>query len=275
MPTTLPPNGNSTAGITEQAAAAADTAAATDAQLKNLGDRIVLLAAQTNIANLAMDGLGRGIEKAKTSAGDIGIGAINNQLERLNTSPLLNSTRQLSEIILDVTGMNANAIGQAQYGITSLAKDLADTSYEILHEYGEKEITLINGTKMRARALLGDAKEFLSSYRDAVLNDTRLFRAGVEGMTEELVENTRLATESLRMQPTEINEIFQRELSATGKISGEMLKTYEKTVLAVAQSTGEVPYKVAQDLASMTRISITLAQLPLSRWDLCLQQCIV
>jgi len=255
MPSNLAPPGTPTqaeAEISSQTAAAAAAAGDAEKQFADLSKRIADLSGQINIAAGALDGLKAGFEKAKTAGADLGLENLNAGLNRLTQSAILKSTQEVSDMILDITGMNATAIGQAAYGVKGLTKDLADFSYEILNEYGKKKITLLNGISMDAAALLGDSKEFLSSYKDAVLNDTRLFNAGVEGMTEELVENTRLATESLRMQPSEINEIFQRELSATGKISGEMLKTYEKTVLAVAQATGEVPYKISQDLARMT-----------------------
>jgi hypothetical protein len=255
MPSNPAPPGTPTqadAAFSNQAAAAAAAAGDAEAQFADLSKRIADLTGQLNLATGALDGLKTGFEKAKTSGADLILGPLNTALNNLTQSAILKSTQEVSDMILDITGMNATAIGQAAYGVKGLTKDLADSSYEILNEYGKKKITLLNGISMDAAALLGDSKEFLSSYKDAVLNDTRLFRAGVEGLTEEVVENTRLATESLRMQPSEINEIFQRELSATGKISGEMLKTYEKTVLAVAQATGEVPYKVSQDLARMT-----------------------
>jgi hypothetical protein len=255
MPSNPAPPGTTTqadAALSGQTAAAAAAAGDAEKQFADLSKRIADLSGQINIAAGALDGLKAGFEKAKTAGADLGLEKLNAGLNKLTQSAILKSTQEVSEMILDITGMNATAIGQAAYGVKGLTKDLADSSYEILNEYGKKKITLLNGISMDAAALLGDSKEFLSSYKDAVLNDTRLFNAGVEGMTEEVVENTRLATESLRMQPSEINEIFQRELSATGKISGEMLKTYEKTVLAVAQATGEVPYKISQDLARMT-----------------------
>lgn len=195
--------------------------------------------------------LGAIVGRAETGIADFGIGNIKKFIESVESKSIVQGTKQTADFIQEVTGMNALAIDNSVYGINTASKQLSDAAYKAAKDYGQANITLLSGVTLHASTLLGDAKELYAGFKDTVLDDTRLFNAGVKGMSYDILENIKLTTATLKMQPRELNEVFQRELSATGEISGEMLKTYEKTTLAVAQSTGQVPAMVAQDLAKM------------------------
>jgi len=195
--------------------------------------------------------LGAIVGRAETGVADFGIGAIKKFINTVESKSLMQGTKQTSDFIQEVTGMNAIAAENSVYGINNASKMLSDAAYKTANDYGKANITLLNGVTLNASTLLGDAKDLYAGFKDAVLNDTRLFNAGVKGMSYDILENIKLTDSALKVQPQQLNEIFQRELSATGEISGEMLKTYQKTALAVGQATGQVPAMIAKDLTRM------------------------
>jgi hypothetical protein len=186
-----------------------------------------------------------------TAVVDFGVDNMKDIIRGYESKSIIQGTKQTADFIQEITGLNAVAAESSIYGINSVTKQLSDAAYKTANDYSKATITLQNGVTLNASSLLGDAKELYAGFKDAVLDDTRLFNAGVKGMSYEVLENIKLTTSALKMQPRELNEIFQRELSATGVISGDMLKTYEKTVLAVGQATGQVPTMIAQDLSRM------------------------
>jgi hypothetical protein len=186
-----------------------------------------------------------------TAVIDFGVDKMKDTIRGYESKSIMQGTKQTADFIQEITGLNAVAAESSIYGINSVTKQLSDAAYKSMSDYSKATITLQNGITLNASSLLGDAKELYAGFKDAVLDDTRLFNAGVKGMSFEVLEDMKITTSALKMQPRELNEIFQRELSATGVISGEMLKTYEKTVLAVGQATGQVPTMIAQDLSRM------------------------
>jgi hypothetical protein len=186
-----------------------------------------------------------------TAVVDFGVDKMKDTIRSYESKSIMQGTKQTADFIQEITGLNAVAAESSIYGINSVTKQLSDAAYKSMSDYSKATITLQNGVTLNASSLLGDAKELYAGFKDAVLDDTRLFNAGVKGMSFEVLEDIKITTSALKMQPRELNEIFQRELSATGVISGDMLKTYEKTVLAVGQATGQVPTMIAQDLSRM------------------------
>jgi hypothetical protein len=190
-------------------------------------------------------------DRLTTAVVDFGVDKMKDTIRGYESKSIMQGTKQTADFVQEITGLNAVAAESSIYGINSVTKQLSDAAYKSMSDYSKATITLQNGVTLNASSLLGDAKELYAGFKDAVLDDTRLFNAGVKGMSFEVLEDIKITTSALKMQPRELNEIFQRELSATGVISGEMLKTYEKTVLAVGQVTGQVPTMIAQDLSRM------------------------
>lgn len=163
-------------------------------------------------------------------------------------------TVQTSALLERVTGMNALARADVikQLGPDSLLSRASADTFKAVNDYGEATIKFLNGTEVRALAVFGDINELFESFNASVLDDTRLTVAAQRGITYDLVENTRLAAKQLGLTNADINEIFQKELSETGRITGDALKDFEKTALAVAQSTGMSVTLITKDLAKMT-----------------------
>ena len=163
-------------------------------------------------------------------------------------------TMMTSALLERVTGMNALARKDVMTALgpeSLLSKASADT-FKAVNDYGEATIKFLNGTEVRALAVFGDINELFETFNASVLDDTRLTVAAQRGITYDLVENTRLAAKQLGLTQADINEIFQKELSETGKISGQGLKDFEKTALMTAQSTGMSVTLITKDLAKMT-----------------------
>lgn len=159
-------------------------------------------------------------------------------------------TLEVASVIEGITGMTAAAINMAEFDADNVASKLSGTAYKAVSDLGDAQITLANGVKVSA-AQFGDASDFLSSYSEAALRDSRLFRAAAESTNSEMLTLTRLAQRNLGLSTSEINMILQRELSETGKISGDFLRQYEKTVVAAAQAAGQPIELITKDLNMM------------------------
>lgn len=159
-------------------------------------------------------------------------------------------TVEVASVIEGISGLTAEAITSGKFGVDTVAEQMSKNAFKAVNDIADAEIQLANGTKV-ALAAFGDASDFLSSYSEAALRDSRLFRAATEGTTKDMLELTRLAQRNLGLSAQQINKILQYELSETGKISGEFLMNYQKTAIATAQATGQPIEQVTKDLNSM------------------------
>jgi len=159
-------------------------------------------------------------------------------------------TIEIASVIEGISGLNAEAISSGKFGVDTVAEQMSRNAFKAVNDIADAEIQLANGTKV-ALAAFGDASDFLSSYSESALRDSRLFRAATEGTTKEMLEMTRLAQRNLGLSSQQINKILQYELSETGKISGEFLMNYQKTAIATAQATGQPIEQVTKDLNAM------------------------
>jgi hypothetical protein len=163
-------------------------------------------------------------------------------------------TMLTSALLERVTGMNAAARAQAlkDLGEDSLIGIASKKTFEAVNAYSESTITLLDGTQLRSALVFGDINQLFEEFNESVLNDVRLNAAATKGITYDLVENTKLATKSLGISQAGINEIFQKELSETGKITGEALKEVEKSIITTSNVTGVSVALIAKDIEKMT-----------------------
>jgi hypothetical protein len=163
-------------------------------------------------------------------------------------------TMLTSALLERVTGMNATARAQAlkDLGEDSLIGIASKKTFEAVNAYSESTITLLDGTQLRSALVFGDINQLFEEFNESVLNDVRLNAAATKGITYDLVENTKLATKSLGISQAGINEIFQKELSETGKITGEALKEVEKSIITTSNVTGVSVALIAKDIEKMT-----------------------
>lgn len=159
-------------------------------------------------------------------------------------------TMEVASIIEGMTGMTAAAIDMAGYDADNAALRMTKNAYEAVQNLHDAEITLANGVKVTTENF-GDASDFLSSYSESALRDSRLYRAATDATTKDMLISTQLARRNLGLSFEEINQIMQHELSNTGKISGDFLKEYERTAIAVNKATGVPIEMITRDLNTM------------------------
>ena len=166
------------------------------------------------------------------------------------TEELGEQTLEVSSVIEGITGQTSLSIQAAGYSADSTVAKMSKASYEAVAGLADAHVMLANGVKAET-AQFGDASDFLQSYSEAALRDSRLFRSATESTTTEMLTLTRLAQRNLGLTAAETNTILQRELSETGKISGEFLRNYEKTIVAAAQAAGQPIELLTADLNTM------------------------
>jgi hypothetical protein len=184
---------------------------------------------------------------------DLAIDQVVDRFRDLNTriEGVAKSTVEVQGYLQSITGLNASALASTEYGVNTVAQKLSAATFKSVNDLAAAQITLNDGTKYSAAAFITNVEELTKDFQEAVLDDTRLFNAGVKGMSFELQKDIKITVDSLRLQSSELNEIFQKELSETGRISGEMLDKFNKTVMAAAQTSGQIPQMIAQDVAKM------------------------
>jgi len=168
------------------------------------------------------------------------------------------STMLSSQILERITGLNAIArkefsqeADQAM-GRTSMIKAASDNLFNVTKDYASANVKLLDGTKIDLALVMGDVDSLMKTFTDTLADDTRLQVAAMEGMNYDLVETMKLAGENLNISTATMNDIFQKELSATGKITGDYLKDYEKTIISTSQLTGVSIDLIGKDMARMT-----------------------
>jgi predicted XRE-type DNA-binding protein len=159
-----------------------------------------------------------------------------------------------SSMLERITGMNAIARAETikELGPDSLLSRVSDGMFKTVNDYGKSMITFLDGTTVKAAAAFGDINELFENFNNAILDDTRLTVAAQRNINYDLVESTKLATKQLGLSQADLNEIFQKELSEQGEITGKALKDFEKTALTAAQSTGMSVTLITKDMAKMT-----------------------
>lgn len=201
------------------------------------------------------------VENAAIRAIAVPADAIRNLVQRVDS--VGGATAAVADEIQRVTGMSVLSIQEmsknaasAQAGVAQGAQNISanfsKTSFEVIQQLGNAEITFANNQSAKLMAL-ADAPTILKTFTDALIDDVRLYKFASEGMTAELVKNVYLAKENLGLAAEDINFIFQNELSETGKITGDALKNFEKAALATVEATGMSMDKVKTDMLAIMK----------------------
>lgn len=157
----------------------------------------------------------------------------------------------IGNVIQGVVGVDVGVVRDF-YGMGSISRHLAETTYDAMNELSNLRIMIDEAAGVTID-MLGDGEptKVLKPFTEAALRDTRLFVAASEGMSAEIVKRTALASRQLGMTSRDLNEVLQRELSATGKITGEYVLEFERSMLAITKATGLSAELVTQDLNRM------------------------
>lgn len=155
------------------------------------------------------------------------------------------------DMVQRATGLNMTALKSGIYGIETQGEKLAEATAKAIRDIGEKKIRLTDGLEIDA-VQLGRVEDFLEAYRSVVLDNQRLFRAGVEAQSEDMLLNVRLAQRNMGLSAAATSEIFEREFSETGKITGDALKNYQANIIATARATGIPIESIRKSFETMT-----------------------
>jgi hypothetical protein len=245
------PEGQEKETIAEQAARLSQTLAGLAEAAGTAGEILKIVNNNISLTDTAMNKLQQSIENAALTVADGTIKLFQDATLRLEN--LSSATVEVQAMLQSVTGLNAISLERTEFGIDTVAQKLSKQAYQSVQDLAAAKVQMIDGSKLDAAAFIKSAEELSRDFKDVILNDQRLFNAGVEGMSFELQKNIKFSMDALRLQSDELNEIFQIELSTTGKISGEMLDEFNKVVMAAAQASGQVPQVIAQDVAKMMK----------------------
>jgi hypothetical protein len=166
-------------------------------------------------------------------------------------------TVQTSALLERITGLNAIARKEMlkeaddMMAGNNMLQIGSNNMYKAIKDYQGATITLLDGTTAHATSVFKDVDGLFKTFNDSLADDTRLQAFAMKGLTYDLAETMRLGNENLNISTSTMNDIFQRELSETGKITGEALKDYEKSLVATAQLTGISVDLIGKDLSRM------------------------
>ena len=82
-------------------------------------------------------------------------------------------------------------------------------------------------------------------------SDAGLVTRGTDAMTSEMMVNFNQAANAFGLSQTTLTEVTRRELSKTGKITGDMLLDLQATMLATSAASGESMEKISSDVQIM------------------------
>lgn len=157
-------------------------------------------------------------------------------------------TKATADEIERISGMSILALEKSQ---GAFSRNLAKNTFETINSLGQMSVKTAEGIDLVKSEAIGKAPDLLKIYTEALINDTDLYKAASEGLTGELALSTAVAQKNLGLNASELNLIFEKELSKTGEISGKALKSFEKALLATHDATGFSAEKIKTDMIAM------------------------
>ena len=128
---------------------------------------------------------------------------------------------------------------------------LTENMFDITNAHGKEMITLADGSTKRAAMIYPTFEKLSKNFVEVLSRDAGLYTKGMDGMTNETLLNMSQAANAFSINQEALTEITRRELSATGKIQGDMLKEFQSVVIATSNITGETYRKVSADVQGM------------------------
>lgn len=157
---------------------------------------------------------------------------------------------QAAEDLQKVSGLSVEALQRTEFGINTVTKRAVEQTINMSRESGEMMVTLLNGMQVKFDDIF-NAPSVVKNFRTAVLDDSKIYIAAVEGMSAKMVRTVTEMEERLGSSSKNINELLQIEFSETGKISGQILQEQNKIILAAAETSGVQVAQVRQDMEAM------------------------
>lgn len=154
------------------------------------------------------------------------------------------------------SGMNSLAVDSFAYGAETIARKATDSGFQMMYNLEQHQVKMRDGVSRSVSELnLEPAKATFARFNETLLKDTRLTYATIGAMTENVGDDIALSMllsqERLHVSIDDLNEIFQVELSETGKISGKYLEEQQKVALAASRIYGANMLQVTADINTM------------------------
>ena len=130
-------------------------------------------------------------------------------------------------------------------------REIIDKSFEETRKLGEIQLNFAEGRQMSAAMMYTSYADLSKKFVDVMKSDAGLVTRGTDAMTSEMMVNFNQAANAFGLSQETLTEITRRELSKTGKITGDMLLDLQATMLATSAASGESMEKISSDVQIM------------------------
>lgn len=202
-----------------------------------------------NIATLTQSQMSAVFDQSMIRIADTLLGPV-----RVGLNAIINQqsdfTIDLANDLQDIMGMSVNAVMRIDANANTASKALVENAFQTVKNVASTEVLMADGSK-RIIENYATSTEMFKNFTESALNDTRLYHAAAVGMNDTLLATTTEGIKSLGMTSAQVNEVLQRELSETGKITGETLNNQLKMIIATHQVAGTNIKRLTHDLGIM------------------------
>ena len=169
------------------------------------------------------------------------------------TAKMFSTSADTMDVARQLLGVTADAFESSK--LIELMGDrqtkLTANMFDITNAHGKEMITLADGSTKRAAMIYPTFEKLSKNFVEVLSRDAGLYTKGMDGMTNETLLSMSQAANAFSINQAALTEITRRELSATGKIQGDMLKEFQSVVIATSNITGESYRKISADVQGM------------------------
>ena len=169
------------------------------------------------------------------------------------TAKMFSTSADTMDVSRQLLGVTTEAFESSK--LTELMGDrqtkLTENMLEQTRKHGDAIITMADGSTKRAAMIYPTFEKLSKNFVEVLSRDAGLYTKGMDGMTNETLLSMSQAANAFSINQEALTEITRRELSATGKIQGDMLKEFQSVVIATSNITGETYRKVSADVQGM------------------------
>ena len=169
------------------------------------------------------------------------------------TNKLTNFSVGTQAITRQLSGVSEAALFSSSMEglISEKQRKFADDMVVQTNELAAHQIEMADGQVVSAGLIYNNLDELNKEFISVMKSDAGLFTKGQESMTADMMVNLNQAKNAFDLSTTTITEITRRELSKTGKITGEMLLDFQATIITTQKVTGESLQKISSDMQLM------------------------
>jgi len=199
------------------------------------------------------------LEQAFTLGFEAAINRLTDKSEELGaalvatTNKLTNFSVGTQAITRQLSGVSEAALFSSSMEglISEKQRKFADDMVVQTKELAAHQIEMADGQVVSAGLIYNNLDELNKEFISVMKSDAGLFTKGQESMTADMMVNLNQAKNAFDLSTTTITEITRRELSKTGKITGEMLLDFQATIITTQKVTGESLQKISSDMQLM------------------------